>query len=193
MARFFFYGILLDLRTLGVLTSPQLVRTAWAPGWRLGFDGVALMLPGDRHDRVFGALYDIPDRDVPLLDRYEGVFGDALDRYRREPVFTSWRGVRPMGGVFDFGRAWAYVSADPHFVGSAPFDGYLHRVRDAYAAHEAPAEAYVRLSEAAGEHQEGSRHQVCDSSVPSGTEQARASVHTVGDRPAVVLRTGRHI
>nr|WP_143832953.1 MULTISPECIES: gamma-glutamylcyclotransferase family protein [Nocardiopsis] len=78
-----------------------LLTTGWLEGWRLTF-GEGLPVPGgalttlaeDSGQRVFVALYDLMEWDVPLLDSWEGVREEPRRDRRSRAVAGDEEGPR---------------------------------------------------------------------------------------------------
>ena len=59
------------------LPSYRLIFTGWSRQWQ---GGVASIKPS-RGDKVLGAIYELSDKDLPRLDKYEG-YPDTYNRLK---------------------------------------------------------------------------------------------------------------
>lgn len=64
-------------RFMATLHNYKLIFTGWSRQWR---GGVASIKPL-RGEKVLGAIYEVSDRDLRRLDRYEG-YPDTYDRVK---------------------------------------------------------------------------------------------------------------
>jgi hypothetical protein len=111
--------------------------TGWLEGWRLTFGGEDINWEGaratvveDPGERVFVALYDVPDIDERVLDHWDGA---TLGYYRKIRVR-----VQTLDGDV---LAWLYVL--DAYEGGLPSARYLGMVADAAEKAGAPAD-YVQ-------------------------------------------------
>jgi len=127
------YGSNLDPQQMGLRAPHSPPRgTGWLVGWRLTFGGedrgwegaLGTVVEDDDH-QVFVMLYDVPDADEHLLDRWEG---SELGLYRKIRV----RVVTLDGET----AAWLYVLDD--YEGGLPSARYLGIMADAAEAAGAP-------------------------------------------------------
>jgi hypothetical protein len=113
--------------------SPQR-STGWLEGWRLTFGGEDISWEGaratvveDAAQRVFVVLYDVPENDEQVLDRWDGA---TLDYYRKLRV----RVATLDGDVL----AWLYVLNA--YEGGLPSARNLGLLADAAEKAGAPAD-----------------------------------------------------
>jgi gamma-glutamylcyclotransferase (GGCT)/AIG2-like uncharacterized protein YtfP len=136
------YATNLDARQmLGRAPHSPLRCTGWLTGWRLTFGGEHLGWEGSLatlvesetgFDQVFVALYDVPERDEPALDRWEG---RSLGLYRKMRVRASTlEGDLP---------GWTYVLDD--YEGGLPSARYLGLIADAAESAGAPHDYVMEL------------------------------------------------
>lgn len=128
-----------------------LAGTGWLNGWRLafcggeiGWEGALATVVEDPGSRVFVVLYDVPDEDVPGLDRWEG---PELSLHRKikvriEPDGDLADGNLPVGGA-DSGPTLAWLYVLDAYEGGLPSARYLGVIADAAEIAGAPA-SYVR-------------------------------------------------
>jgi hypothetical protein len=106
--------------------------SGWLPGWRLtfggedrGWEGALATVVEDPDHQVFVMLYDVPESDEKLLDRWEG---SELGLYRKIRVrVQSINAEEP---------AWLYVL--DAYEGGVPSARYLGIMADAAEAAGAP-------------------------------------------------------
>lgn len=161
------YGMNMDPTQMSAKAprSPQ-AGTGWLHGWRLTFAGGAIDGPAgveavatvveDPQSSVFVVLYDVPDPEMGMLDRWEGTDAIRPQRLRARvstlptvpagpPVtaqaveFTEPDVNKPLSGG-DEVVAWFYVMQA--YEGGLPRATYLGQLADAAEAAGAP-EAYV--------------------------------------------------
>jgi len=118
--------------------SPQR-GTGWLEGWRLTFGGEDINWEGaratvveDAAERVFVVLYDVPDIDERMLDRWDGA---TIGYYRKIRVR-----VQTLEGE---ALAWLYVLDD--YEGGLPSARYLGILADAAEKAGAPADYVASL------------------------------------------------
>lgn len=165
------YGMNMDPTQMSAKAprSPQ-AGTGWLHGWRLTFAGGAIDGPGgdplaeeaiatvveDPNSSVFVVLYDVPEPEMDVLDRWEGT--DAIRPHRlrarvstlppvpagppvtaQDVEFTAADVTKPLPSG-DEVVAWFYVMEA--YEGGLPRASYLGQLADAAEAAGAP-EAYV--------------------------------------------------
>jgi gamma-glutamylcyclotransferase (GGCT)/AIG2-like uncharacterized protein YtfP len=116
--------------------SPQ-AGTGWLEGWRLtfggddiGWEGALATVVEDADERVFVVLYEVPETDELLLDRWDAA---TLDYYRKLTVRIA---------TLDGDQvAWLYVLNA--YEGGLPSARYLGIMADAAESAGAPGD-YVR-------------------------------------------------
>ncbi|MGE5131599.1 MAG: gamma-glutamylcyclotransferase [Gemmatimonadota bacterium] len=118
--------------------SPQR-GSGWLEGWRLTFGGEDINWEGaratvveDAAERVFVVLYDVPDIDERMLDRWDGA---TIGYYRKIRVR-----VQTLDGE---ALAWLYVLDD--YEGGLPSARYLGILADAAEKAGAPADYVASL------------------------------------------------
>ena len=118
--------------------SPQR-GTGWLEGWRLTFGGEDINWEGaratvveDPAQRVFVVLYDVPELDERMLDRWDGA---TLGYYRKIRVR-----VQTLDGD---ALAWLYVL--DAYEGGLPSARYLGLLADAAEKAGAPADYVAEL------------------------------------------------
>ena len=118
--------------------SPQR-GSGWLEGWRLTFGGEDINWEGaratvveDAGDRVFVALYDVPETDVRMLDQWDGA---TTGYYRKIRVR-----VQTLDGD---ALAWLYVLNA--YEGGLPSARYLGLLADAAEKAGAPADYVAAL------------------------------------------------
>ena len=118
--------------------SPQR-GSGWLEGWRLTFGGEDINWEGaratvveDAAERVFVVLYDVPDIDERMLDRWDGA---TIGYYRKIRVR-----VQTLDGE---ALAWLYVLDD--YEGGLPSARYLGILADAAEKAGAPADYVAGL------------------------------------------------
>ncbi len=118
--------------------SPQR-GSGWLEGWRLTFGGEDINWEGaratvveDAAERVFVVLYDVPDIDERMLDRWDGA---TIGYYRKIRVC-----VQTLDGE---ALAWLYVLDD--YEGGLPSARYLGILADAAEKAGAPADYVAGL------------------------------------------------
>jgi gamma-glutamylcyclotransferase (GGCT)/AIG2-like uncharacterized protein YtfP len=116
--------------------SPQR-GTGWLEGWRLTFGGEDINWEGpratvveDAAERVFVVLYEVPEADERMLDRWDGA---TIGYYRKIRIR-----VQTLDGD---AVAWLYVL--DAYEGGLPSARYLGIVADAAEKAGAPAD-YVK-------------------------------------------------
>jgi hypothetical protein len=127
------YGTNLDPRQMARRCPHSPARGAgWLLGWRLTFGGEQLGWEGslatvveDPKSQVFVMLYDVPEMDERVLDRWEGV---PLGIYRKLSVRVHTLASDVL--------AWLYVLDD--YEGGLPSARYLGMMADAAEVAGAP-------------------------------------------------------
>jgi len=132
----FVYGVLMSPTYLDELApDSRLVGIGEAGGYRLEFDVVGFLVPCERPESAFGAVYDVPRRGIRVLDHFEG------KSYERREILVSMADDSTV-------LAHAYLAA-PHVVpllpGQPPAEIYRELVISGYKAHSAPATAWERM------------------------------------------------
>lgn len=140
MALYAAYASNLDARQMARRAPHSPLRgPGWLMGWRLTFGGEDLGWEGalatvveDPKSQVFVMLYDVPQFDEQLLDRWEGA---ALGLYRKIRVR-----VHTLDGEV---LAWLYVLNA--YEGGLPSARYLGIIADAAEAAGAPTDYVADL------------------------------------------------
>lgn len=132
----FVYGVLMSPTYLDELApGSRLIGLAEAGGYRLEFDVVGFLVPCERPESAFGAVYDVPRRGIRVLDHFEG------KSYERREILVNMADDSTV-------LAHAYVAA-PHVApilpGQPPADIYRELVVSGYRAHNAPDIAWERM------------------------------------------------
>lgn len=111
---YFAYGSNMDPDRMGSrCPSATPIGTAELTGWRLhiGHRGVATIVPADAQT-TWGGLWDIPEEELPALDRAEGVALGFYDATHLDVVTTS-------------GTVTARTYIEPFHSDGPPRRGYL--------------------------------------------------------------------
>jgi hypothetical protein len=128
-------------RSLGVarLANYKLVFPRFAREW----NGASASIDASAGDVVFGALYDLPPDDVPVLHRHKGYDPDGPAELN-EHVFreVTVRRVSNNERV----NAWTYVAV-PDNTNALPSRGYVDAILDGARYHGLPR-AYVVVLQA---------------------------------------------
>jgi gamma-glutamylcyclotransferase (GGCT)/AIG2-like uncharacterized protein YtfP len=141
MPRYFAYGSNLHVaQMLRRCPNSRVLGKAWIERTELrffgrsrGWDGGGVATLGqeaavpsgpDEAPRVYGALYELPDEDLHILDGFESM-------YRRERLVVQ--------GVLEC-DAWTYLAADGH-PPNEPSPRYVATMAYGYAEHELPLKA----------------------------------------------------
>ncbi len=118
--------------------SPQR-GTGWLEGWRLtfggediGWEGALATVVEDSYERVFAVLYDVPDIDEKVLDRWDGV---TIGYYRKLKVR-----VQTLDGDV---LAWLYTLNA--YEGGLPSARHVGILADAAEKAGAPADYVAAL------------------------------------------------
>jgi len=82
-----------DSKPLLVATLPnyELVFAGWSRQWRGGYATIKL----SRGEKIFGAIYEVSERDLRRLDKYEGCPGN----YNRLNVTVFDEGGKPIEAI----------------------------------------------------------------------------------------------
>ncbi|MGE5285793.1 MAG: gamma-glutamylcyclotransferase [Micromonosporaceae bacterium] len=140
MALYAAYGGNMDPAQMAVRCphSPQR-GTGWLDGWRLtfggediGWEGALTTLVEDEAERVFVALYDVPEADENALDQWDGA---TLGYYEK----IKLRVRTPDGGVL----AWLHVLTS--YEGGLPSARHIGIIADAAEKAGAPANYVAAL------------------------------------------------
>jgi hypothetical protein len=134
------YGSNLDPRQMALRAPHSPPRgIGWLTGWRLtfggedrGWEGALATVVEDAGSQVFVMLYDVPDADEPLLDRWEG---SDLGLYHKIRVR-----IATLDGEH---TAWLYVL--DAWEGGLPSARYLGIMADAAEAAGAPQDYVADL------------------------------------------------
>jgi gamma-glutamylcyclotransferase (GGCT)/AIG2-like uncharacterized protein YtfP len=143
----FAYGSNMEAAAMGRrCPHSRLLGRARLPRWRFVTlpSGFASVVP-DPRATVHGALWEVPVRDVPALDRYEQV-GQGLYAKKILPVLREPFGSAP---------ALVYVGAAPEQ--GAAWNGYLAEIVAAAQALELPASYLDHLCRLLQEQKKGPR------------------------------------
>jgi hypothetical protein len=118
--------------------SPQR-GSGWLEGWRLtfggediGWEGALATVVEDTYERVFVVLYDVPEIDEKVLDRWDGV---TIDYYRKLKVR-----VQTLDGDV---LAWLYTLNA--YEGGLPSARHVGILADAAEKAGAPADYVAAL------------------------------------------------
>jgi AIG2-like family len=125
-------------RPLGAarLTGHKLVFPRFAREWR----GATASLAPSANDTVFGALYDLPPDDVPVLHRHKGYDPESPPELN-EHVFREVTVRRLATG--EALSAWTYLAV-PDNTTARPSAAYINAILDGARRHGLPR-AYVLL------------------------------------------------
>lgn len=142
--RYFAYGSNMSSEELRAhCPNAAFVSIAQLADYRLDFTryaerrkgGVADVVPSPGDD-VWGVLYDIPERDLPALDRKEGVARGAYRREDVDPELASGERVRAM--------VYVVIDKEPS---QAPGEHYLGLLLTGAREWNLPADYIAKLAQ----------------------------------------------